>query len=168
MYNTKFNITADSIKKLSMMSILSKKLKLKEKVSEVFNQKNMKNESPSFMWVIRDYSLRKTKDATDFLVDMLERNDLDNEEEMTKERENELKKQKEIKESIMSFFKSISAFYLPVPVSDDTVEDMSQEEAMQNLDKLDHNSLRKNFITEFDKLSNKTRDLLRPKTVNNN
>ena len=117
------------------MSILSKKIKLKEKISEVFNQKYMKNESPNFMWVIRDYSLRKTKDATDFLIDMLERNDLDNKEEMTRERENELKKQKEIKESLMPFFKSTNAFYLPVPVSDDTVEDMSQEEAMQNLDK---------------------------------
>ena len=72
-YNTKNALTSDAIKKLSVMSILSEKVKLNS-TDDIIDR----SECPDFLWVVRDYSLKSTLTPIERLNKFLEEEGTEN------------------------------------------------------------------------------------------
>ena len=58
-YNTKNALQNDAFNKLSVMTVLSEKIKLRSNSTKAFNTIKLKNDCPDFVWVVRDYSMEQ-------------------------------------------------------------------------------------------------------------
>jgi hypothetical protein len=161
-YNTKNALTADSIKKLAVMSVLSGRVKLRPSSFDDCDEDLDKSECPDFMWVIRDYSLQSTltpKQRLDaFLEDESSKNIND------RKKLNDVNERNEIRDKMKSSFRTMDCYYLPCPVSDGT-DGKTLEDALQTMDKIEWTKLRQPFREGMDNLCKKIKDCIRPKRI---
>ena len=66
-FNTTKVLSSEAFNKLSTITSISEKIKVKSKMSEVHNKKQIKKESPDFMWVVRDCHFKSNKSANEKL-----------------------------------------------------------------------------------------------------
>ena len=96
-YNTKNTLTKDAFNKLAVMDTISKKIKLGSKMSASQNETYLRNSSPDFIWLVRDFTLEQTKSADEKLAEFLDDESGNN---------SEAKKRNEIRSSFRNSFKS--------------------------------------------------------------
>ena len=157
-YNTKNSLTSDAIKKLSIMSVLSDKVKANKSCDTFY-----KAECPDFLWVVRDYALQITLSPIEKLEKFLEEESIKN----VKDNKalNNINERNVIRKKLKTAFRTIDCEYLPCPVSDGT-NNMTLEEALQNMDSIDWSQLREPFRKRMTELCNNIKERIRPKRIN--
>ena len=156
-YNTKNALEKSAFEKLATMSIISSHIKVN---SNDHQTSDLRSECPDFIWVVRDFSLEKTLSPNQRLERFLtpEKFESDQNKKENEHRKNQINHRNDIRDKMKQTFKSINAFYLPVPVSDG-VHGKTLEQSLQSLDSLQFDDLRGNFqdsINEFVSLINET------------
>ena len=157
-YNTKNALTSDAIKKLSIMSVLSEKVKT-NKNCDTFDQ----SECPDFLWIVRDYSLKSTLTPVERLEKFLEEEN--NKNVKDNKSLNAINERNLIRKKLKSAFRTMNCEYLPCPVSDGT-NNMALEEALQCMDSIDWSELREPFRKGMTELCKSIKEKIRPKRIN--
>ena len=154
--NTKNVIDRDAIKKLAIMSDLSKFIN--SSIGENQEQKLVVS-SPDFVWVLRDFFLdRKGRTQKEYLNDCLKM-------ETVEERNaKEIEEANFIRDSIKKSFKSMDCYCLPFPI-DNGLKGMNYEETLRNLDQIDFNELRNDFRNGINELCETMFRNICPKTI---
>ena len=122
-------------------------------MSEVHNKKQIKKESPDFMWVVRDYHFKATKSANEKLEEFLEEEEVQDE-----KKRDEIIQRNSIRETIKDCFYSHNCYYLTQPVD---------PQRLTELDKINEKDYDKEYIRKFDSLKADLNQIIRPKMVNN-
>ena len=157
-YNTKNALTADAIKKLSIMSILKERVKTNSDDEDEDDDSNQ-SESPDFLWVVRDYSLNSTLKPEQRLEKFLAAEPV-----LGKKNQDEIKERNEIRAKMKTSFNKMNCIYLPCPASDGT-DGKTLEEALQTLDYIDYIKLRSSFRNEIESLCKKVKETIKPKVI---
>ena len=118
---------------------------------EVHNKKQIKKESPDFMWVVRDYYFKSKKTAKENLFMFLEE-----EENQDEKKRDEITKRNSIRETIKDCFQSHNCFYLPQPV---------ESKRLIELDKI--NDYDEDYLNKFNNLKAELNRTISPNMVNN-
>ena len=130
-------------------------------IASAINRTSFRNEfGPTFTWVVRDFSLTTSMTPAEKLNKFLNPEDFKESDSLSLKQNEKLKLdikyRNQIRENVLDTFKTISCFYLPVPVIDG-IDGLSFEEALASLNEL-----------PFDKLRPVFEKKLRQKTMNNN
>ena len=156
LYNSTGSIDENSLSQLSLVINLTKHIQIKSGASsQETDPEEYAQYFPSFMWVVRDFSLQ--------LVDA------DGEPINSKEYlENGLRSQKGFSESVeqknrirrllTSFFKERDCVTMIRP--------LTKEDQLQNLADMDVNELRPEFVHQIETLRRKVINRIKPKTIN--
>ena len=120
-------------------------------MSEVHNKKQIKKESPDFMWVVRDYHFKSNKSANEKLEEFLEEEEIKDD-----KKRDEITKRNSIRETIKDCFYSHNCFYLPQPV---------ESKKLTELDKI--NDYDDDYFSKFNNLKSELNKIIRPKMINN-
>lgn len=168
-YNTKSNLSANDFKKLTVVSNLLNKIKLSSNSSRAEDEKKLREDGPHFVCIVRDFHLAEDKyTPKESLQRFL---NFEEEEDMvcnkTNKKENNAAYRNEIRKNMLNSFRDFDCFRLPKPVSDETIENKSMEEALQMLDKVAYEKFRKKFIEKFDQMCIWFKNNLEPKCIKN-
>ena len=153
--NTKNVIDRDAIKKLAIMTDLSKFIN--SSIGENQEQKLVVS-SPDFVWVLRDFFLNLNgRTPKKYLEECLEM-------EIVGVRNAEaIKEANFIRESIKTSFKSLNCFCLPFPIKNGLCG-MSFQEVLQFLDQVDFKDLGEDFRDGINELCTYIKDNICPKS----
>jgi hypothetical protein len=171
-YNTKSSLTKSALDKLAIVSSLSQEIDFRCGEDDDEEDQPRSPQTPDFVWVVRDFSLKTTSTAEARLREFMENEQNSDEEEDQADHEstrvdnNENQTRSKIQQLKVNF-NSMKSFYLPSPVSDGTGGHATLEEALQSIDSIPFHELRPTFIEEYRKLLALLRGSLRVKTVNN-
>ena len=110
---------------------------------------------PSFMWIVRDFSLRMV-DSNEEEIDS--KTYLETALEESKGFSEQIEEKNRIRRLIKSFFTERSCYIMIRPVID--------EELLQNLEKIDESQFRPDFLDQVVKLRNRVTHNVKPKTLN--
>ena len=107
------------------MSQLSTMLSLKSGISKYFNEKNLRNEGPEFICVVRDFSFKEKLTAKQSLERFLDMELIQTRAQTTnsnksKQSLDDKLKRNEIRRNMMNSFRTFDCYRLPEPVSDRT------------------------------------------------
>lgn len=155
-YNSRGSIDEEALTNLSLVVNLTKHIQIKSKSSEEVGVEEYAQYFPSFMWVVRDFALK--------LVDT------DGESLTSKEYlEKALNAQKgfsdlaeeknRIRRLLKEFFKDRDCCTLVRPVNN--------EKDLHNLENLEANELRPEFLEQVENLRNRVLNNVKPKMLNN-
>jgi ABC-type uncharacterized transport system YnjBCD ATPase subunit len=161
-YNTKNALANDAFNKLSVMTVLSEKIKIRSNSTKAFNTMKLKNDCPDFVWVVRDYSLEEEMSPIDRLNKFLKKEKEDSSSKII----NETKKRNEIKESMANSFHSLNCFYLSIPEYVGK-EKKSIKQTLMSLNEIEFNDLCDEFRGEFKQIRDYIYDKIQAKAINN-
>lgn len=149
-YNQIGHITEESLENLSVVLHLTSSLKIRENNEEETGVE-FKKFFPSFIWVMRDFSLNFQHLTPDAYLDQI----LDEQKGLS----DDVFHKNSIRRTIRSFFKDIDCVPLVRPVHN--------ENELKNIDNLKYEDLRIEFRESLDKLMNKLKSNPMIKTINN-
>ena len=153
-YNSLNSIDENAIQNLSFIVNISKNIQLSTK-NEVLDPKDYSVYLPSFLWVIRDFSLRlvNTDGETITSKEYLERSL-----EVQKGFSDSVDQKNKIRNLLKDFFKERDCITLVRPLTD--------EDNLQNLERMELSQLRPEFSEQVNNLRKKVLHRIKPKTLN--
>lgn len=151
-YNTRGALSQDVLNKLSIITDITNKIKLKP--GQELSIEEFKRECPDFIWIIRDFYLYQTRSADESLETFLKNEETDNIE--NERRQIDAENRNQIRENIKKFFNERKCFYFGIPAQN-----------LTNLDRLDNSQIASEFTNKLKELKEFLINKLRPKTVDN-
>jgi chromosome segregation ATPase len=155
MYNSVGAIDEDALQNLSLVINLTKHIHVKSRQKEDTDSEEYSQYFPSFMWVVRDFSLKLVDNdgealtAKDYLEKALQ---------SQKGFSDMVEEKNRIRRLLKDFFKERECFTLVRPVSN--------EADLQHLEEKEVDKLRPEFVQQMLALRKKMFDGIRPKTLN--
>jgi hypothetical protein len=152
-YNTRGTLSQDVLSKLSIITDITNKIKYK--FDEELCVEKFKEESPDFIWVIRDFFLHQTKSADEALEEFLK---IDESNNITNEKKrNDAENRNQIRKNIKNYFNKQKCFYFSIP----------SQSNLTKLDNLEESQIESEFIERIEELGEYLIDNLRPKSLDN-
>ena len=156
MFNGLKTLNKQDFNRLSLVTILSEKIKIKKNMAQSLNKKELKNELPDFIWLVRDFSLSLEKSKDEYLNRFLEFEDYPEQDDPKKNAD--IDKRNQIKENLIDSFRTIDCSLLKQPILG--------EDKLQKLDSLNLSDLRKEYLNDLNELVDKINLILHSKEIN--
>eukprot|EP00347_Sterkiella_histriomuscorum_P021939 403332245 len=154
-YNSMGTIDENALQNLSLIVNLSKQLQIKNQKAEEADPDDVAKYFPSFLWVVRDFALR--------LLDQYgnpinSKEYLENSLKEQKGTSDNIEKKNKIRRLILNFFKDRDCYTMVRPTE--------EEKDLQNLQQINDESLRPEFIDQMTTLRARIFKRVKPKVLN--
>lgn len=155
-YNSVGSIDENAVQNLSLVVNLTKNIQIKSQgLSEEIDSEDYAKYFPTFVWVVRDFTLQLIDQEGESISpkEYLERSLA-----AQKGFSESVEQKNRIRRLLTTFFKERDCFTLVRPLTD--------EENLQNLDKIDFDQLRPEFVEQVIQLRRRVLNRIRPKVLN--
>ena len=155
-YNSVGSIDENAIQALSLVINLTKHIHLKANGShEDIDPEEYSNYFPTFMWVVRDFTLQLVDEEGEA---MTSKDYLEKALQPQKGFSDNIEQKNRIRRLLKSFFKDIDCCTIVRP--------LTKEEDLQNLDKMEFDKLRSEFVEQVMQLRRKVINRIKAKSLN--
>ncbi|CAI2387384.1 unnamed protein product [Moneuplotes crassus] len=156
LYNSMGSIDESALQNLNLVINLTKHIHIKSNVNqEEIDSDEYSEYFPSFMWIVRDFTLQLLNEE---LEEINSNQYLEKALEEQSGFSDKIEEKNRIRRLLKSFFKERQCFTMIRPVTD--------EEMLQNLDSMDEEQFRPDFVEQVFQLRRKVINCVKPKTLN--
>lgn len=155
-YNSMGSIDESALQNLNLVVNLTKHIHVKSSSHhDDVDSDEYSNYFPSFMWVVRDFTLQLLSEDDE---EMSPNQYLEKALEEQKGFSDKIEEKNRIRRLLKSFFKERQCFTMIRPVTD--------EESLQNLEKMEEDKFRADFLDQVTQLRRKVTHCIKPKVLN--